>query len=112
MRAETGRVEDARAHVERCREIADAARTGAAAAGIVGVAEAVVLAAEGREADAAFQAAHETLERYGLVSERAECLHEWGRATGSAERLEQALELYRRYGAGAPWIERVGLQRA
>jgi hypothetical protein len=46
------------------------------------------------------------------VSERAECLHEWGRATGSAERLEQALALYRRYGAGAPWIERVVLQRA
>ena len=74
------------------------------------VAEAVVLAAEDRpdEADACFRAAHETLERYGLVAERAECLHEWGRATGAAERLEQALELYRRHGAGAPWIERVG----
>ena len=112
VRAETGRIEDARAYVERCREIADRGEDWRGRGGIVGIAEAVVLAAEGREADAAFQAAHETLERYGLVSERAECLHEWGRATGSAERLEQALELYRRYGAGAPWIERVGLQRA
>jgi hypothetical protein len=45
------------------------------------------------------------------VGERAECLHEWGRVTGSAVRLEEALELYRRHGAGPPWIERVEDER-
>jgi hypothetical protein len=77
------------------------------------VAEAAVLAAEGRadDAGARFAEAHDVLAGYGLVSERAECLHEWGRATGSASRLEEALELYRRYGAGAPWIERVEGER-
>jgi tetratricopeptide (TPR) repeat protein len=110
VRAETGRLEDARAHVERCREIAGRGEDWRGRLGIAMVAEAVVLAAEQRpdEADARFRAAHEILERYGLVAERAECLHEWGRATGAAERFEEALELYRRHGAGAAWLERVG----
>jgi DNA-binding SARP family transcriptional activator/tetratricopeptide (TPR) repeat protein len=110
VRAETGRVEAARAHVERSREIAGRGEDWRGRRGVAMVAEAVVLAAEQRpdEADACFRAAHEILERYGLVGERAECLHEWGRATGAAERLELALELYRAHGAGAAWIERVG----
>ncbi len=110
VRAETGRVEQARAAIERCREIVGRGEDWRGRGGVAMVAEAVVLAAENRpdEADARFRAAHETLERYGLVAERAECLHEWGRALGDAERLAEALELYRRYGAGAPWIERVG----
>ena len=66
------------------------------------------------EADAGFRAAHEILERHGLVGDQAECLHEWGRAlaragdtSGAAERLEAALDLYRRHGAGAAWTERL-----
>ncbi len=113
VRAETGRVEDARAHVERCGGIVARGEDWRGRRGVVGVAEAVVLAAEARvdEADARFTAAYEVLGRYGLVSERAECLHEWGRALGSAERLEEALELYRRHGAGEAWIERVEGER-
>ena len=97
VRAETGRVEDARAHVERCREIVDRGEDWRGRRGIAAVAEAVVLSAEDRpdEADARFRAAHETLERYGLAGDRAECLHEWGRAlaragdtAGAAERLD------------------------
>ena len=113
VRAETGRVEDARAAVDRCGEIVARGEDWRGRRGIAGVAEAVVLAAEGRgdEADACFRAAHEVLERYGLVGERAECLHEWGRALGSAARLSAARELYRRHGAGAAWIERVEDER-
>ena len=116
VRAETGRVEDARAHVERFREILDRGEDWRGRRGIASVAEAVVLSAEERagEADARFRAAHEILERYGLACDRAECLHEWGRAraragdaSGAAERLEAARDLYRHHGAGAAWIERV-----
>jgi ATP/maltotriose-dependent transcriptional regulator MalT len=114
VRAETGRVEDARACVERFSAIVARGEDWRGRGAVAMVAEAVVLAAEGRlgEADERFSVAHEILERYGLVSERAECLHEWGRAVGSAARLEEALELYRRFGAGAAWIERVGLSAA
>jgi tetratricopeptide (TPR) repeat protein len=113
LRAETGRVEDARAHVERCREIVDRGEDWRGRHGIAMVAEAVVLAAEERpgEADARFGAAHEILGRYGLVGEQAECLHDWGRATGDASRLAEAVELYRRHGAGAAWISRVEDER-
>jgi tetratricopeptide (TPR) repeat protein len=109
VRVEIGRVEAARAAVEGCREIVGRGEDWRGRGGVAMVAEAVVLAAEGRAdaADARFAGAHEILGRFGLVGERAECLHEWGRAVGSASRLEEALELYRRHGAGPPWIERV-----
>jgi hypothetical protein len=109
VRVESGRVEDARAAIERCRAIVERGEDWRGRGGVAMVAEAVVLAAEGRvaEADERFATAHEILAGYGLVSERAECLHEWGRAVGSEARLEEALELYRRYGAGAAWIERL-----
>jgi tetratricopeptide (TPR) repeat protein len=113
VRVETGRVDQARAAVERCRAIVERGEDWRGRGGVAMVAEAAVLAAEGRadDAGARFAEAHDVLAGYGLVSERAECLHEWGRATGSASRLEEALEVYRRYGAGAPWIERVEGER-
>ena len=113
VRVETGRVEDARACVARFGAIVARGEDWRGRGGVAMFAEAAVLAAEGRvaEADERFAAAHEILARYGLVSERAACLHEWGRATGSPARLAEALELYRRYRAGAAWIERVEGQR-
>ena len=116
VRAESGALEDARSHVERCREIVGRGENWRGRRGISGVAEAVVLSAEDRadEADAAFRDAHEILVYHRLAGEQAECLHEWGRAlaragdpAGAGERLAEALELYRRHGAGAAWIERV-----
>jgi tetratricopeptide (TPR) repeat protein len=107
VRAEAGRVEEARACVSRVEEIVARGEDWRGRRGVAMVAEAVVLAAEGRSADETFRAADQILERYGLVGERAECLHEWGRWTGSASRLEEAVALYRRHGAGAAWIERV-----
>jgi DNA-binding SARP family transcriptional activator/tetratricopeptide (TPR) repeat protein len=115
VRAETGRVEHARAHVERCRAILDRGEDWRGRRGVVTVADAVVLAAENRldDADGRFAEAQEILHRYRLPGEEAECLHEWGRALAragdprAAERLAEALGLYRRHGAGAAWIERV-----
>ena len=113
VRAETGRVEEARGLVERCRAILARGEDWRGRGGIVAATEAVVLAAEDRpgDADARFREAYEVLGSYGLVGEQAECLHEWGRATGSLERLDEALELYRRHGAGAAWIQRVEAER-
>jgi DNA-binding SARP family transcriptional activator len=116
VRAEGGAVDDARVHVERCHEILGRGEDWRGRRGIAMVAEAVVLSCERRpdDAHAAFGEAHEILLRYGLAGERAECLHEWGRAharagdhTGAADRFGEALELYRRHGAGAAWLERV-----
>jgi len=116
VRAEAGRTGDARATVEACRVIVDRGEDWRGRAGVVAMADAVVLGAEGRP-DAAterFAAAYATLTRYGLVGEQAECLHEWGRAlaragdpTGAAEKLAAARALYRGAGAGAAWLERV-----
>ena len=116
VRAEAGRVEEARAALEPCRAILDRGEDWRGRAGVVALADAVVLSAEDRPDDAAarFAAAHTTLTRFGLVGEQAECLHEWGRALAragdtraAAEKLGRALAAYRSAGAGAPWLERV-----
>jgi len=46
-------------------------------------------------------------------------LHRWGRALGSAgkgdratEKLDAAIEIYRRHGAGQRWIDRVAADRS
>ncbi|HEX5618950.1 MAG TPA: hypothetical protein VFX51_11040, partial [Solirubrobacteraceae bacterium] len=116
VRAETGRVAEAREAAEHCRAILDRGEDWRGRAGVVAVADAVVLSAEGNT-DAAherFAAAEATLARYGLVGERAECLHEWGRALArggdgpaATEKLAAARDLYRRHGAGTPWLERL-----
>jgi hypothetical protein len=75
-----------------------------------------VLAFEGRmeQADGAFGDAHATLERHRLRGDQADALHQWGRALARAgdentatEKLNQALEIYRRHDAGAAWLDRV-----
>ena len=85
-------------------------------AGVVAMADAVVLSAENQPeaANERFAAAEATLIRYGLVGERAECLHEWGRALaragdapGATDKLAAARELYRAHGAGSRWLERL-----
>ena len=78
-------------------------------AGMVGVADAVVAAAEGEpdSADRAFAAALEVLRRHRLAGEEADLLHQWGRTLELPERLEEAAEAYRGHGAGRLWIDRV-----
>jgi DNA-binding SARP family transcriptional activator/tetratricopeptide (TPR) repeat protein len=103
---ETGRPAEARVHVARCREIMGGGDDWRGRAGHVELAEAMVLAAEGREADAAFGDAVRTLRRYELRVDEADALHQWGRA-GAPDKIAEALEIYRRYGAGAAWLRRV-----
>jgi DNA-binding SARP family transcriptional activator/tetratricopeptide (TPR) repeat protein len=118
--AESGRREEARGHVERCREIVRGGEDWRGRAGLAELAEAVVLAHEGRidEASTVFARAHGRLERYRLRADEADALHQWGRAltrvgatAEAAERLHRALEIYRRRGAGAPWLRAVEADR-
>ncbi|HEY6693978.1 MAG TPA: AAA family ATPase [Solirubrobacteraceae bacterium] len=118
--AEGGNPTAARGHVEQCLEIANAGEDWRGLAGRVALAEAVVLAVEGRldEADAAFSRAREAFRRYRLAGDEADALHAWGRTLGLAgerpaatEKLDEALTILRRHGAGPPWLERVGADR-
>jgi DNA-binding SARP family transcriptional activator/tetratricopeptide (TPR) repeat protein len=106
--AECGLVEEARAHVDRCRALMDNGEDWRGRAGMAAVAEGVVLAREGRADDAerVFAAGRDVLRRYRLVAEEAELLHAWGGVLAVPERLGEAAELYRRHGAGSLWLER------
>src|SRR5258708_5293058 len=79
-------------------------------AGKVSLAEAVVAAAEGKyeEAEAQFE------KSYHVPFEEAEALHYQGRTLSASgelaqanEKLDAAIEIYRRCGAGERWVERV-----
>jgi tetratricopeptide (TPR) repeat protein len=118
--ARTGRLEEARAQVQRSRQIVAADEDWRGRGGHADLAEAVVLAAEGRtdEADARVAAAVATMRRYELCGDAADALHEWGRAlvgagdrSGAAEKLDAALEIYERHGAGPRLLERVKAAR-
>jgi DNA-binding SARP family transcriptional activator len=111
--AESGRAEAAREHADRCRAIVGAGEDWRGRAGAVALADAVVLAHEGRAADAVrgFEAGRAVLARHGLRGEEAELLHEWGRLLEAPERLDEAAGLYRRHLAGPLWLERVEADR-
>jgi tetratricopeptide (TPR) repeat protein len=108
MLAALGRRDEARTEVERCREIEAAGEDWRGRAGLVHLADAVVLAAEGRadEADERFVAARDVLRRHAAFAEETEVLYEWGRLLGLGERLDEAAERYRDRGAGRLWLER------
>ena len=114
--AEAGRLEDARAEIERCREILAAGEPWPGLAGQAELADGVVLAREQRfeEAGASFERALEILRRHELRCLEADALRESGLAAArggdsaqSAERLGAAVELLERHGAGEPLLERV-----
>jgi tetratricopeptide (TPR) repeat protein len=84
--------------------------------GAVARAEAVTAAAEGKSQDAErqFEKAGEIFRRYHVPFEEAEALYYWGRALNASgeharanEKIDAAIEIYRRCGAGERWIERV-----
>jgi tetratricopeptide (TPR) repeat protein len=115
--ADLDRLDEARRHVDRCREIVSWGEDWRGRAGHVALAHAVVLARDDRpdEANAAFASAHDTLERHALRGDVADGLHQWGRAlaragdrAGAIEKLEHALEAHLQSGAGGAWHERVG----
>jgi DNA-binding SARP family transcriptional activator/tetratricopeptide (TPR) repeat protein len=115
-KAETGRLDEARVHVDRCREIIAGGEDWRGRRGIADVAEAMVLGFEERpeEADARFGSALDTLRHFKLVTDEADALQQWGLALAragersrAAERLEAAADIYRRHGAGAAWLKRL-----
>ena len=82
----------------------------------IDLAEALLCTAKGEHSEAAglFEAAQRVAHEGGDVWWEAEILREWGRALLKAGRrseagakLDAALEIYRRIGAGAPWLELV-----
>jgi DNA-binding SARP family transcriptional activator/tetratricopeptide (TPR) repeat protein len=114
--AETGRLTEARTHIERCTSIVAAGEDWRGRRGIAEIAEAVVLSFEGRsdEADSRFASAIATLRQHHLLGDEADALHQWARALDragdhdrAAEKLEAASELYQAHGAGQPWLRRV-----
>jgi tetratricopeptide (TPR) repeat protein len=112
--AEAGRVEAAREHADRCAAILAGGEDWRGRPGSIAIAEAAVLAHEGRaaEAERVFTEGREVLGRHGLRGEEAELLHQWGRLLAAPERLDEAAELYRRHGAGRLWLDRVAADRS
>ena len=83
-------------------------------AGGVALADAVVLAREGRpdEAERAFaRRPARCCARTGSRATRPTRLHQWGRLLDVPERLDEAEERYRACGAGALWLDRVAADR-
>ena len=115
LQADAGRLDEAEAHLRRCREITAGNEDWRGLAGRLTLAEAVVLTARGGlEADKLFLAALDVFRRYRLPWDEADALARWGRILLAAgdrrramEKLAGALEVYRSCGAGAAWMEPV-----
>ena len=117
-RAEIGQVDEARRHVERCKDIMSNGEDWRGRGGNVAVAEASVLAAEDRPdaADQVFDEALRIFRRYKLRVDEAEALHHWGRSlvragdpSGAVAKFDAALEIYRTHGAGPAWLEHLAM---
>jgi DNA-binding SARP family transcriptional activator/energy-coupling factor transporter ATP-binding protein EcfA2 len=95
---ETGRLQTARPHLDRCQEVLRAGEDWRGRAGRVAVAAGLLAAADGRHADAeaTLAGALSTFRAHALPWEEAEALRLWGRHADAADR-------YRRLGAGARW---------
>ena len=115
VEAARSNVDAAQRHLERCREILSRPDDWCGFEGALAKAEGVVLAARGRGAPAAasFERAIELFREYAAPFEEAEVFFVWGRALlaggdgrAAAEKLDAALAIYRRIGAGAQWLER------
>jgi class 3 adenylate cyclase len=119
--ADAGSIDEARSQIEQCRTIANPTNGSDAAgedwrgvAGRIALAEAAVLVRQGRLEEAGPYFA-QAIDRFGeahVVWDEAGARHRWGKAliatnpTRAIEELAAALEVYRKHGAGTPWIER------
>jgi pimeloyl-ACP methyl ester carboxylesterase len=114
--AESGSPEDAIAELERYREILASGEDSRALAGLVARAEGVVAASRGSwsESEAQFLKAAETFRRLGMVWQEAQTFQSWGHALlaganrrAAVEKLDTAIEIYRRNGADKSRIDSV-----
>jgi tetratricopeptide (TPR) repeat protein len=112
LRAHAGDHDAALEQLDRCRAVIANGEDWRGRVGHVELAEGVAQACAGRfdAADERFAAAVDTLRRYRLLGDEAEALHRWGVALalagdrpGAVARLQEALDLYRRHGAGPSW---------
>jgi tetratricopeptide (TPR) repeat protein len=119
--ADTGRVEEAGANLARCREIMAAGEDWRGVVGLVSLSEATIAAAEQKldDADNHFAEALRVIRRYAMAWSEGPALCEWGRVLAAAgkrdralEKFDEAIEFYRRIGAGQPWIDRAEADRA
>jgi len=115
-----GSLDAAERELVRCREIMALGEDWRGLAGFVVRAEAVVSAATGKYegAEAQFEKAIEIFRRYQVPFEEADALYYWGRALNASgehglanEKLDAAIEIYRRCGAGQRWVDRVEADR-
>ena len=111
--ADLGRTDEARSELGRCREIMAAGEDWRGLAGLVEWSEAAIAVAEKRfdDADHHFAVAIEIIRRYSMRTHEGPALCDWGRELIAAghrdralEKFDKAIELYRRVGAGQPWI--------
>ncbi|HYZ93874.1 MAG TPA: AAA family ATPase [Actinomycetota bacterium] len=118
--ATTGRVEEAREHVDRSRKIVSSGENWRGRAGHVEWSAGVTEAAAGslELAEASFRRGVELLQRYESVVEEAETFYWWGRTLIDAgrrasgiEKLDTAASIYERIGAGRPFLDRVDAAR-
>jgi tetratricopeptide (TPR) repeat protein len=118
--AEMGDPERAHEHLSRCHGIIENGEDWRGLAGIVARAEAVVAAAESKyeDAETQFVKAVQVFQRYHVPFYEAEALHYWGRALNASgehgranEKLDAAIEIYQRCGAGERWVLRVEADR-
>jgi class 3 adenylate cyclase/tetratricopeptide (TPR) repeat protein len=119
--ATTGRIDEAREHVARCRKIVSSGENWRGRAGLVEWSAGVTEAADGAfdVADSCFGRSIEILRRYESVIEEAEVFYWWGKASiasgdraSGSDKLNAATAIYRRIGAGQPFIDRVDAARS
>ena len=113
-----GRLEEAVQHMKVCRAIIAQGEDWLGRAGLVERAEGVVAAAQSRNFAPHFEKSISILKRYCLPWDEADTLYHWGLALNAAgeysranEKLDGAIDIYRRHGAGQRWIDRVEAAR-
>jgi class 3 adenylate cyclase/tetratricopeptide (TPR) repeat protein len=111
-----GRLDDAAETIESLREAVSNGEDWKGRAGSLPLAEGVLAGARSHlaEAEEKFGAALQIFERHGVVFEESECLYQWahaligvGQRGRALEKLDAALVILRRIGAGSAWLERV-----
>jgi len=117
---DAGQLEKIAEHAEHCRRIVTDQEDWLGRAGPLWRAAAIGAAVEDRfeESERYFEKSKEICRWYSLPWDEAETLHYWGKALLHAgrpdrarEKLDAAITIYRDYGAGQSWIDRVEADR-